>query len=191
MSQNEPVEIEISNFLPQSFHQVLTFCDQHIGRGYFTLDDITRTYELSTINNLNCSLIAQDLDGNILGIRLTFAPGVWFSDIKCITPDRWKAPKEHTAYFKSLFLDPSIQGQGVGGQLSTQSINVLKQLGTKAIVCHSWKESPNNSSMRYLQKFGFVPVKEHPHFWGNVDYNCVLCKKPPCKCTAIEMIYYL
>ena len=61
----------------------------------------------------------------------------------------------------------------------------------QAVVAHSWKESPNNSSMKYLEKLGFLPVGEHPLFWSEVDYDCTRCGKPPCQCTATEMILYL
>ena len=66
----------------------------------------------------------------------------------------------------------------------------LKEIGTQAIVTHAWQESPNNSSIRYLTKFGFQPIATHANYWIDVDYVCTRDGKP-CRCTAVEMIKYL
>jgi hypothetical protein len=71
-------------------------------------------------------------------------------------------------------------------KLSDLSINIFRKLGAKGIITHCWKESPHNSSLRYLEKVGFKKIIEHPLYWIDVDYTCALDGKP-CRCTAIEM----
>lgn len=104
--------------------------------------------------------------------------------------DLWKFPLESVGYFQSLFLDDSVQGKGWGAKVSQASIEALKRAGTKAIVTHAWKESPHDSSRKYLRKLGFEFVAEHPLYWNKVDYECTRCGRP-CMCTAEEMIKYL
>src|SRR5690606_15188381 len=107
-----------------------------------------------------------------------------------LSPHLWKVPIDRVGYFQSLFLHPNVTGQGWGQKLSLAAAQVMKQLKAEAIVCHSWVESPNNSSSRYLLKMGFQPVTRYPHYWIDVDYECTRCGKP-CVCTAEEMILYL
>ena len=73
------------------------------------------------------------------------------------------------------FVSGDYQQKGIGKSLSDQSIEVLKKMDAKAILCHSWLESPGNSSQRYLQKMGFDSVKEHEKFWYPIDYECTRC----------------
>ncbi len=109
---------------------------------------------------------------------------------KKLRSDLWKVPSDKVGYFQSLFVSEKAQGEGWGPKLSDAALESFKQLGTLAVVTHAWKESPNNSSIRYLTKFGFESVATHPEYWIDVDYECVLDGKP-CRCTAEEMIKYL
>ena len=70
-------------------------------------------------------------------------------------------------------------------------LSILKDMGAEAVLCHSWMESPENSSQRYLLKMGFQKIKEHPKFWYEIDYFCTRCGPSRCVCTAGEMIKLL
>ena len=167
------------------------FTDKWIGKNYFIEKDLKEIINLSIKDGLNASFLASDND-ELVGIRLTYAPGGWPNKYtKGISPDLWKVEKNDVAYFKSLFIKDNYQGKGLGKKLSNESINVLLKMGAKAIVCHSWLESPNDSSRRYLKKMGFEKIKEHPLFWSRLDYECVRCTPKKCACTALEMIKYL
>lgn len=163
------------------------FTDREIGSGYYSQEEIEDIFRKSQKNGRMCSFLLKK-GVEIFGVRFTYAPGNWsHGKGKGLTVERWPYPLSETAYFQSLFLSNQVQGQGWGGKLSAKSIEVLKEIGAKGIVCHSWKESPNNSSTKYLEKMGFRVIKEHPKYWQNVDYNCTRCGKPPCLCTAVEM----
>ena len=72
------------------------------------------------------------------------------------------------------------------------SIKALKDMGAKAVVCHSWIQSPHDSSRKYLNSLGFEAVSIHEKFWYNIDYDCTRCgKNSKCVCDAQEMIKYL
>ena len=87
-------------------------------------------------------------------------------------------------------MDPSLTGQGWGTRVSRQAIQILLKLGAKAVVTHSWKESPHDSSRRCLRGLGFSPVACYPGYWSEVAFSCSRCGKP-CACTAEEMILRL
>lgn len=173
------------------------FTDRTIGAGYYSEKELEEIFEKSVAANLEprksgsaqmCSLLLRDLDGEILGVRFTYPPGRWSRGKgEGLNSSKWPHTIEETAYFQSLFLSDKIQGQGWGSKLSYASIEVLKTVGAKGVVCHSWKESPFNSSSKYLEKMGFQKIAEHPLYWQHVNYNCTRCLKPPCQCTAVEM----
>ncbi len=167
---------------------VVRFTDLEIGAGYYSPKEIEDIYQQSQKNGVMCTLVLESPENKIKGIRISYPPGHWeHGKGHGLEPKKWPHDLGATAYFQSLFLSADLQGQGWGGKLSTEAIGILRRVGAKGIVCHSWKESPNNSSTRYLQKLGFTVVAEHKEYWRDVNYNCTRCLKPPCRCTAVEM----
>ena len=166
--------------------EVVCFFDRWSGKNFYTPEDIKDIIKKSR----KASFVAR-VNDEVAGIRLTYAPGDWAEGYQQITPEQWKVDKGEAAYFKSLFVSDDHQKMGIGRTLSTKSIEVLCELGAKAILCHSWAESPGNSSRIYLEKMGFEPVKEHKNFWYEVPYLCVRCKPQKCTCTGVEMIKYI
>lgn len=164
--------------------------DQTIGENYFSLQELEECFQKSQLNNVMYSFVLVE-QGKILGLRLAYPPGAWAKGKGSkLKPELWKVPHGKAGYFQSLFLAKEVQGYGWGPKLSEAAIEKFKEIGALAIVTHAWKESPNNSSLRYLTKFGFEMVAIHPDYWVDVDYTCVLDGKP-CHCTAVEMIKYL
>ena len=183
--------MEIRNIQTQDLSDVKVFTDQWIGDGYFTQKQLLNIFEYSQFNDKNCSFIALDDEQKIVGVRLTYAPsGLWWREVKSISPHLWSTEPKDVAYFKSLFIADKYQGKGLGRELSMRSMQMIKEMQGKAIICHSWLESPNNSSQKYLEKMNFSTVREWPEFWKEIDYSCTRCGKP-CLCTACEMIHYL
>jgi GNAT superfamily N-acetyltransferase len=180
------------------FKPLKAFTDLTIGAGYYSMKELEEIFDRSSaIDSKGESHMASLLlragdrpSDEILGVRFTYPPGKWnHGKGKGLNPSAWPHGLSETGYFQSLFLSDKTQGQGWGARLSHASIDVLKRLGARGVVCHSWKESPFNSSSKYLEKMGFKSVAEHPLYWAEVDYNCTRCKKPPCQCTAVEMYY--
>jgi len=168
---------------------VKAFTDFTIGKNYFSIEELEGNFRKSASQGVMCSFVLAEAE-TIFGLRLAYPPGLWSKGKGSkLRADLWQTPLEKTAYFQSLFLAPAVQGQGWGPKLSAAAIAAFKKLGTEAIVTHAWKESPNNSSIRYLTKQGFQSVATHPEYWVDVDYECVRDGKP-CRCTAEEMILY-
>ncbi len=167
---------------------VKLFADREIGLNYYSEDELQTIFERSLVANTMCSLILENALGEIKGIRISHPPGRWdHGKGSGLQPELWPHRLSDTAYFQSLFLSHDVQKEGWGGKLSRAAIQQLLEAGAKGIVCHAWKESPHNSSRRYLQKLGFREIAEHALYWKDVNYNCTRCLKPPCQCTAVEM----
>ncbi len=179
----------IKPFLADDVEAVKKFTDAEIGEGYYSLEELQQNQARSVATNGSVSsfLLIDDTTNAVKGLRLAFPPGSWKhgKGVKQ-RADLWPASVTRSAYFQSLFLAKEIQGKGWGPKLSEKSLQVFRQLGAAGVVTHSWKESPNNSSVRYLEKVGFKKIIEHPLYWFEVDYVCTRDGKP-CRCTAVEM----
>lgn len=185
------MNIRLENFSSKNIAEVKKFTDRWIGQNYYSDSELEEICELSCLQGLNASYLA--FSGDVLaGVRLTFAPGSWLlKKKKGVTPQMWEVEPGHVAYFKSLFISDDFQKMGIGKSLSEKSIETLLQMKAQAIICHSWLESPENSSQRYLQSMGFQDVTDHPKFWYEIDYHCTRCGPERCECTAREMIKYI
>ncbi|MCB0391930.1 MAG: GNAT family N-acetyltransferase [Bdellovibrionales bacterium] len=182
-------EFTIMPINQQHWSQIINLSDVNFGPNYIKLDDLSQYFGSKQHKNALCSFVLANKGGEVKGFRITFAPGHWPKNLldKSLY-QKWPYALDEVAYFKTLLVDSILQGQGWGPKLTQLSINELIKMGTKAIVCHSWKESPNNSSQRYLLKMDFKPIGEIKNFWQDKEYFCLGCQQTACICTAIEMI---
>lgn len=181
------MSVEIRVMTPQDVQSVAALADRLVGDDYYTPELVAQTMERSTYEGQVFSYVAT-LGGTLVAFRFVFPPGRWeHGRGDGLAPGRWKAPLEQTAYFQSCFVDHAVMGQGIGRALAHRALMDLQSLGARAVVAHSWKESPHGSSLRYLTRLGFEAVAEHPEYWVDVDYTCSLDGKP-CHCTAIEVV---
>lgn len=181
------MKFEITAFEMHQIAQVQAFTDRWIGDGYFSRDELHQVLEFSQKQNLNASFLAYEKK-ELCGVRLSYLPGSWVKTARGLSPQNWQVSPDRVGYFKSLFIADSAQKQGLGKSLSEKSLSVMKAAGAEAVVCHSWIESPDNSSRRYLESMGFAQVGEHPMFWEMIDYLCTRCAPQRCQCTAAEMM---
>ena len=181
--------VEIINFTPDKIPAVKQFTDKYIGDNYYTEQDLLEVYNKSIKGNINSSFLLIE-GGEIKGIRLAYMPGKW-NDVKGtngLTPEKWEGLSiDDLGYFQSIFLAEEFVGKGWAQTLARLSISAIKRGGGKGILTHSWLESPNNSSLKYLERVGFKLVNSHPNYWINVNYQCPRCGNP-CYCTAGEML---
>lgn len=188
---------EIQSLSESDLPALKVFTDEQIGAGYYSEAELREIFAKSKASDTRMCSFLLKMGAEILGVRFTYPPGRWSHGKgqgqglggRGLHPEKWPHSLNETAYFQSLFLSAKVQGQGWGAKLSQASIDVLKTVGARGVVCHSWKESPFNSSSRYLEKMGFKIIAEHPLYWSEVNYNCSRCLKPPCQCTALEMYF--
>ncbi|WP_299792067.1 GNAT family N-acetyltransferase [uncultured Shewanella sp.] len=179
----------IQNLKPEHFVDVIRLGNDVHGEGYLDRQSIESLYKKGIKSGINANFVAYQ-DGELVGFRLTYAPGNWRPDKWC-TPKEWGVKIEQVCYFKCNTVAKSCQGKGIGGLLLQASIDASKLQGAKAGVSHLWKQSPNNSAIRYFSKAGGVLINEHRDRWNDSkehpDYVCVICG-PDCHCTASEML---
>jgi len=165
--------------------------DALFGPGYYPPAKIIESLQQSTLSGVVCSHVATSARGQLLGFRIALPPGRWASGRgEGLSPDLWPLPLDDCGYFQSAFVAFEVRGQGIGPLMAAAAEDALVRLGARAIVTHSWKESPDNASMRYLSRLGFTTVTEYPGYWSKVDYECFRDGNP-CQCTAVEMIKLL
>jgi len=179
----------IQNLSPQDFNAVIELGNTVHGMGYLDSHSIALLYKKGIKSGINANFVAYQ-DGELIGFRLTYAPGHWEPDRWC-TSDAWEIETDKVCYFKCNTVAEGSRGKGIGGQLLNASIAAAKLQGAEAGVSHLWKQSPNNSAIRYFTKAGGRLIKEHPDRWNDTlehpDYVCVLCGAD-CHCTASEML---
>lgn len=167
---------------------VSLLADRLAGVDYYPPDLVRAYIERATTPLATTAYVALK-GARMVGFRFAFPPGRWQAGRgRGLTPTRWPHPLEATAYFQSCFVDPDCMGTGLGRKLALLALTDLEHLGARAVVAHSWKESPHDSSRRYLNRLGFHRVAEHPGYWAEVDYLCSGCQTRPCVCTALEMV---
>lgn len=183
--------MQIRAFTLPDIPQVKSFFDRTIGTNYYSVAELEKIYHQSIKNGRCYTLLLMDSARQIHGVRVTYPPGHWQKGKgPGLSPDQWGVPRGEVAYFQSLFIEPSLTGRGWGKKMSLAAIEMLKNSGARAIVTHSWKESPHDSSGKYLRALGFRLIAIHPFYWKEVDYTCPRCGQP-CVCTAEEMILNL
>ena len=186
-------KINYRNIGPKDLDKLVRFCDRWIGKGYFKKDELRDALLRGIKDDINASFLAE-IEGKIIGIRICYAPDEWVNikNMDFLSPGAWGVEITEVAYFKSLFIHGKYQKKGIGSKLSRLAINSLKEMGAKAIVAHAWKESPENSSLKYLNKMGFKEVSEHKRFWYLHEYDCTRCGEgQKCECSACEMVLTL
>ncbi len=184
--------MKIVAFEETFIEQAKYFTDREIGLNYYSIEEMIENQKKShTANGEITSFLLIDDHDAIQGIRLAYPAGNWaHGKGNKLRPDLWPFPLESAGYFQSLFLAEAARGQGWGPKLSEETLKIFRKLNHKGVITHCWKESPGNTSFRYLSEFGFKPVIEHPDYWIDIDYVCTRDGKP-CRCTAIEMSFEL
>lgn len=168
--------------------EIKEFTDQWIGLNYYGAEELERYIESSCVLGLNASLGIW-IEGKLQAIRITLAPGRFKEFIKRgLSASLWPCEPKQMAYFKSLFVAKNSQGLGLGSLLSRESLQILEKIGAHGVLCHSWLESPSNSSQIYLKKLGFQEINRHEKYWYPIDYDCTRCSPKRCVCTASEMV---
>jgi GNAT superfamily N-acetyltransferase len=178
----------IRELIPADFPAVLSLGEVVHGSGYMDIKELDGIYHQGIKTGINASFVAIEGE-QLIGFRLTCAPGQWQQDQWC-TVDSWGFDFAQVCYFKSNTIAESARGRGLGGQLLTASTGAVIAQGAKAGVSHLWQQSPNNAAVRYFTKAGGKLIKHHPQRWHQRytgQYKCVLCGDD-CHCVACEML---
>jgi GNAT superfamily N-acetyltransferase len=175
---------------PDDFSQIITLGTQVHGEGYLDSENIKLWYKKGVSQGINAGYVVYHHE-KLVGFRITYAASQWDIDQWC-TPHLWHVESDKVCYFKCNTVDEHYRGHGIGGELLRLSITAAKKQGALAGISHLWKQSPNNSAVKYFSKCGGKLIKEHPDKWHEDSingYNCTLCGFD-CHCEAAEMIIH-
>jgi ribosomal protein S18 acetylase RimI-like enzyme len=172
--------------------KIVDFADQWIAENYYKKSQLRALLMKGVREDVNASFVALDKN-KIIGFGLAFAPSEWITqdDEFNLSSHLWNVPSDDVAYLKNLVVDKNYQGLGIGRAILDKTTQAVKDMGAKAIVCHSWVESPKNTSRKYFDKMNFKPVNLHDNFWYFKDYICAKYSPRKCDCSACEMIKVL
>lgn len=188
MTQKQPV-VTYRQLTAADYAAVIELGNIVHGDNYLTEENLPGYVERGLKDGVNLSWLAF-VDGELAGIRLTFAPGQWDIDDYC-TPEQWPVPADKMCYFKCSAVSEISRGLGIGRGLLERSIETAKALGCKAGLAHIWMQSPNNSAYSYFTRCGGEMVQQHPDRWYELSvhegYHCPVCDGI-CHCTAGEMV---
>ncbi len=183
-------DVLIRTMSAQDARGVAALADRLVGVDYYPPALVRQLIDDATTEAGVFAYVAElaEAPGRPIAFRFVKPPGRWAAGRgKGLHPERWPVGLTSAAYFQSCFVDDACTGRGIGGRLASRALDELKAAGTRCVVAHSWKESPHNSSFRYLSRLGFEPIEEIPEYWVDIDYICRL-DGTPCRCTAIEMV---
>jgi len=187
--------LELYTLREDDFDRIIELGGSVHGANYLDHQNLEKIYRRSCSQGLCCSYTVYEgfrEQKQLVGFRLTYAPGTWEIDKWC-SADDWGVPPEKVCYFKSNTVAKEYQGRGIGTHLLDLSIGTAWRLGAVAGVTHIWMESPGNSAYRYFTKAGGQTLWVWPSRWNedctNDGYDCIRCGTD-CHCTATEMILY-
>ncbi|HTW07645.1 MAG TPA: GNAT family N-acetyltransferase, partial [Acidimicrobiales bacterium] len=72
-----------------------------------------------------------------------------------------------TAQLRTLLVDPSVRGRGIGGELVRRCVDYARDAGYGRMVL--WTNDPLSSAARIYLAAGFCLVAEEPHHSFGVD----------------------
>jgi len=91
---------------------VISLANEVHGDNYLNEESLAALLNAGTAGDINLSFLAEKA-GEILGVRITVAPGQWPIDEAC-TPAAWQVAPEYICYFKCAAVAENARGLGVG-----------------------------------------------------------------------------
>jgi GNAT superfamily N-acetyltransferase len=89
----------------------------------------------------------------------------------------------------------SLQGQGIGQELTRHRIRWLSEAGCTAVIGVSWESGLANTSDRVFTKLGFERLSQVRGFYAHDSvrrgFICPVCGSPPCRCSASLYVKYI
>lgn len=179
----------------KEFEGIINLGNKVHGENYLSYKDLRDVLHRSIKNETNCSfsLVKKDIQGEqVVGFRLTYAPGMWEIDKWC-SPERWGVSEHEVCYFKCNTIDENLRGSGLGKMLLNRSIIKVKKQGAVAGLAHIWMGSPDNIAYKYFSRVKGQLVELHPRRWREKilasNGTCSKCGTH-CECDGAEMIIY-
>ena len=200
------MKIEIRPFSIEDKISVLSVSDQEVGKNFIDQD-----YLNFFLNNLNAGGIVAIIHEEVVGFsffqwcsvnelsKYIFTDKNWLTETVNIkkkdSPSSVYGEHSRTiliGYRNLTAVKQDFQNKGVGSRLVDFSIKKLKKK-SNIIVNVVWKAENKINLGNTLLRYGLKPVKTITDYWREDsikrNYDCAVCGRPPCKCTAEIYIY--
>lgn len=184
------------DYQPQDSNPIIEIGDEVLGRGYITVDEIDECYKEKSRAKGNVNFFVAELDGKIAGFSWAYRPGLFPSGP--FAKGLWPVDESEVAYIATMGVKREFGRRGIGTELLRRLHKRAREQGAKALVSHSWIESPGNASTKLVNKSKFTPLKIHYRLWykktwyeSSEDISiCRRCILPPCRCSALEVMLH-
>lgn len=170
-----------------NIQDIITISNTCLGKNYLSdkyLHYLFENYkfhvELSRVNNqvvgfsLVLLLLPQQLDKNL------FAPKQWLSNAF--------GTFKTIGYRKATAVLPQYQKAGIAQELFTKTSQWFARQKIEVEITSVWYSKANQGYIQFIESQGFQQELVIPNYWQKDSqirqYNCPVCKQPPCKCTG-------
>ena len=96
---------------------------------------------------------------------------------------------EKVGYLDSLAVNQDYTGKGIGTLLLKNTILKLKENNINFVLMAAWKNITEVNIKALAKKEGFKEEFEIKNFWSEDSikekFDCTVCGKPPCLCSAV------
>jgi ribosomal protein S18 acetylase RimI-like enzyme len=169
------------------FAECLALVDRTQGKGIFTSDYFGRCASGEGDRMLLIAL----LEGNLAGVAT--ARVLPEDDFDYYAPFGKEAVEQlfhqhRVGSMETASVAESLQGQGIGQELTRHRIRWLSEAGCTAVIEVSWESGLANTSDRVFRKLGFERLSQVKGFYIEDSvrrpFICPVCGSPPCRCSA-------
>jgi len=173
----------------EQINEICRLADAQLGRGYLSASDLSR-------EGLHTLVASQA--GKLVGFVTCEILAV--SDLQQRFPELFEALPasfqlaEQLGKIGSLVVAKSLQRQGIGTQLMTAALQLLRE-EVRHVFLLGWRSTQGTNIQELALKQGFETQAVLSDYWKTDSlvghYACPNCGAPPCHCSAVIFCKFL
>jgi len=165
--------------------EIVEIFSESLGFNYITRKEITNILN----NKTDKILLAAFMNHNMVGVRIIkILNQKEINDFNQVIKPQ-KLPHHKIGMLVSSAVRKCFRQQGIGTSMIYEGIKELKKMGCSVYVATAWDSGQQKSSTALLEKFNFKKIKVLKNYWKEKsivqNFECPVCGKPPCTCTAV------
>ncbi len=165
----------------------MQICDEQLGVNYMNL----QTLQKEKASTAFVGFVAEHLN-KVVGFTICFLLEQRSLQLKLNVSMEWlesEFDNEQTLGFRKITaVNTKWEDKGIGRNLVDVSNQELKRRGASSILSLYWVEGSSGRMANILKRSGFRSALTIPEYWKEeslaTGFQCRVCGKPPCTCTA-------